>query len=320
MRQIRKIVLDGPLAGGFMEFQSLYMDHSNGELIPDTEVWDGCHPAIKINSLGCKGEELEPNKPVIAVFGDSGVFGISLDSWVKRISLEGYQLLNAGVEGYSLERILLKYQHLKQRVKFDTVIIYGGWHNLLYNTNTEPGWRTLLEGFISPDHKTIFSTLFCSLHPDCRERGLADVLCAPQDIERLNKLGDYSFWGDKEPSMENIRAVMAKIDQYHFFMRAFCAEKGLALIDNYEFMMPNAYNEIPREFFDICHPRLPIYPKIAKFVEKRLHDILVPEKSDIKQSWINRMIGKSKESPTSTKVDTTNTKVRDETQNIYPLW
>src|SRR5438552_207952 len=58
----------------YADFQINYLNYRTGELIPSTELWIGDLLTMRINSLGCKGEELDPALGVIGVFGDSATF------------------------------------------------------------------------------------------------------------------------------------------------------------------------------------------------------------------------------------------------------
>jgi len=102
---------------------------------------------LVINSKGFRGKEFNKEKPAgttrIIVMGDSVTFGITPESCPYPFQLQQlldrkypkkFEVINAGVEGYSSEYVLkrLKYDILQYHP--DIVIIYVGWNDL-YGTN-----------------------------------------------------------------------------------------------------------------------------------------------------------------------------------------
>ncbi len=70
---------------------------------------------ITINSQGFRSQELDPQKPVIAVVGDSYAFGYGVnDNETNPARLQellpDYNVLNAGVNGYNIEQEALQYK------------------------------------------------------------------------------------------------------------------------------------------------------------------------------------------------------------------
>lgn len=275
MADIRKIEFDDPNPQmPFKEWQALYMDQTNGDLLPCVEIWKGKQLALKINSLGCKGEELDPAKPTIAFFGDSGVFGASSEPWAwpSNVKLSGYQVLNAAGEGYSMKKVLSSYQRLLPKVKFAATVVYTGWHNLIYNDRGEDFWRSILDQFAG-DHKLAFCTLLCCLNDECRTRGVTELMCGPE-ATRLRTIGGFLFWQNMPPTVDNVNKLLDNVDRYNAFLRSYCAEKGALLIDLNAFMRPKRYEDVGTEFFDVCHARFNTFGKIGEYVAEQLAPLL----------------------------------------------
>src|SRR5579862_9354376 len=106
----------------FADFQINYLNYRTGDLIPDTEVWIADELKMRINSLACKGEELDATLGVIGVFGDSSVYGSELDAWPFHLAIPGYQPLLAAVEGHDFKRMYTRFLELRDKVQFDTVV------------------------------------------------------------------------------------------------------------------------------------------------------------------------------------------------------
>src|SRR5579871_5604556 len=117
----------------FADFQINYLNYRTGNLIPDSELWIGDELKVRINSLACKGDEVDPELGVIGVFGDSAVFGSETDAWPFHLDILGYQSLLTAVEGHDFKRMHERLKELQPKVRFDAVVVSGSWHNLAYN-------------------------------------------------------------------------------------------------------------------------------------------------------------------------------------------
>ena len=130
MRVIRRVEFDDlNECPSFQQYQGIYRDINNtGNPIPNTQIWYREKLMLQINSLGCKGPELNSDEPIIGVFGDSTVFGIRLttDCWPREIKVPGWQVLNAGVEGFTMERSLQRLKQLAKQIKFSAVVFLPG--------------------------------------------------------------------------------------------------------------------------------------------------------------------------------------------------
>lgn len=71
-----------------------YYDFRSKRLIPSTDVRVDGVLVYRTNALGCRGEDLAPGEPVLAVFGGDRVHG---GAWIDRIALP-CRVLNAGIE------------------------------------------------------------------------------------------------------------------------------------------------------------------------------------------------------------------------------
>jgi lysophospholipase L1-like esterase len=76
---------------------------------------------ITINSLGFRSPELDPQKPVIAVVGDSYAFGYGVDDDETnpaqlQKAFPDYNVVNAGVNGYNIEQEAIQYKAKIQKL------------------------------------------------------------------------------------------------------------------------------------------------------------------------------------------------------------
>jgi len=301
MIDVRKIELENDrVFHSFREWQNLYLSGPPDFLIPNTEIWKDKRLILKINSLGCKGEELVPDVPVVGIFGDSTVFGVSMspESWPGAVSLPGHQVLNVGVEGLPIERSLARFQRLSEKVAFHTVVLCPGWHNIFYGNTGEKFWRRVLGAYsrkngnrrekfwrgvldrFSDKHTLALCSIPTCLTEECKEKGVESLLCSDvsrgdfssyfeYNTESLEK--DYfNFWCRVEPTKNNVATILDGVQSYNAFIESYCSEKGHIFIDLCSFMQPSTYTEIPTEFFDVCHFRPRAYKKVGDFVAREL--------------------------------------------------
>jgi hypothetical protein len=295
----------------YAERRALYTDFLTGFLLPRTTIWSGDHLMIEVNSLGCRGSELEEGKPVVAFFGDSttlGVMGTDAgldgDSWPAHVELPGYVVLNAGVEGLELRGVRRRYESLRPRVPLACAVFYAGWHNLIYHRRTPEYWEECLQSYLSDDHPTAVCTLPTPLLPEMRARGIAPLV---NDRPAVGITDDYfNFWGDWDADRWLVKLIDVH-ESYNAHLADFCARTGAHLIDLHAFMRPASYEDATRDFFDVCHFRPRVYPRVAGFMTAELRKILPDTPPDV-APWLPPAEPPAPEPE------------EDMRKNIYPLW
>jgi hypothetical protein len=295
----------------YAERRALYTDFLTGFLLPRTTIWSGDELMIRTNSLGCRGDEVEPGRPVIAFFGDSttlGVIGTAGglvgESWVDHVELPGYAIVNAGVEGLQMHHVHRRYASLRPRVPLACAVFYTGWHNLIYGVRTPEYWEESLQSFLSRDHRTMICTLPSPLLPEMRTRGIEPLL---NESPEASIVDDYfNFWGD----VDHERWLVELIDAYERFnahVIDFCRRTETPLIDLRGFLYPDDYETATRDFFDVCHVRPSVYPKLGAFMSTELRRIQ-PATPPSVGDW------------TAPPEPETAPAVEDLRRNIYPIW
>jgi hypothetical protein len=295
----------------YEERRALYTDFLTGFLLPRTTIWSGDDLMIEVNSLGCRGSELEPGKPVVAFFGDSttlGVMGTANglpgETWTERVDLPGYAVLNAGVEGLEMGHVGRRYRSLADSVPLACAVFYTGWHNLIYNRRKPEYWEECLQGYLSDTHATAVCTLPAPLLPEMRERGVAAL-----ENERPGAgINDdyFHFWGNMDPERWLVELIDAH-ERLNAHIADFCARTGTPLIDLHAYFRPQRYEEATRDFFDVCHLRPRAYPRLAGFISEELRRIL-PETPPSVNGW--------RPQPKLAHTEP----AEDLRKNIYPIW
>ena len=295
----------------YEERRALYTDFLTGFLVPRTTIWSGDHLVIEVNSLGCRGPEIEPGLPVIACVGDSTTMGVMAtagglvgDSWTTHLDVPGYAVLNAGVEGLQLGRARERCESLRRRVPIACVVYYTGWHNLIYNLRKPEYWEECLHSFLSLDHQTVLCTLPTPLLPEMRKRGIDELV--NERPEAVITDDYFHFWRGMEPD-QWLRTLIDAHGRYNAHVADFCRRTGTPLIDLADFMRPRSYEEAPLDFFDVCHLRPRAYPKVAGFISGELQKILPAAPPSI-ADW---------RPPAREPVAVA---AEDLRENIYPLW
>lgn len=113
-------------------YQNSENPHIGYELIPN-HTGKAFRSNVITNSLGFRGPELDTEKPLIAVLGDSMIFGYGVEyeeSFPAQLQqyLPHYTVLNAGVAGYSLEQEAATYVD-KIKILEPEAIILGFFYN-----------------------------------------------------------------------------------------------------------------------------------------------------------------------------------------------
>lgn len=248
----------------FVDFQINYLNYRTGDLIPNTELWIGDELKVRINSLACKGDELDPELGVIGIFGDSAVFGSETDAWPFHIGIAGYQALLTAVEGHDFTRMYERFLEFRDKVRFDAVVVTGSWHNLAYNRRDEVYWNEMFDSFCGKDQKTALCTLPSGIDEDACNRGI-DHLIAGGAKGRA-----FAPWGSWPTSAEKTREVYTGLLRYNACVRRYCKAFGAILIDLFEVYRPSGPLDLASGYFDPCHPRPEIYPMLGAVARKAL--------------------------------------------------
>jgi len=265
MTVLRRVQLPaGARFDDYTDYQVNYVNYRSGWLIPSTEVWIGDDLQVRVNALGCKGDEAIPGVPVIGVFGDSTTFGMGPDSWPAHIRVPGHQPLNAGVEGHDLARLVERYVQLREKVDLAAVVVGGSWHNLVYNSTGASFWAANLDEFGS-DQPVGVCTLSTALVPDCCDRGLDAAVAAV-----YSQNNRFLPWGAWPTTPEKTRELYGGIMRYNDFVRAYCERSGRILIDLYAAYRPASYEEMGEQFTDPAHQRPSLYPVLGRTVSAAL--------------------------------------------------
>jgi hypothetical protein len=295
----------------YAERRALYTDFTTGFLLPRTTIYSGDDLMIRTNTLGCRGDELEPNRPVIAFFGDSttlGVMGTAAglagESWTEHVELPGYAVLNAGVEGLQMDSVARRYRSLRPDVPLACAVFYTGWHNLIYNRRTSEYWEESLRSYLSPEHTTAICTLPSPLLPEMRQRGIAPLL--NEDPSASISDTYFNFWGEWDPE-QWLGELLDAHERLNAHIIDFCRRTETPLIDLRGLMYPDAYEHATRDFFDVCHFRPRVYSKVGAFVGDELRRIL-PAAAPSVADW---------QPPTEAAPAAP---VEDIRRNIYPIW
>lgn len=296
----------------YAERRALYTDFLTGFLVPRTTIFSGENLMIRVNALGCRGEELEPDRPVIAFFGDSttlGVMGTAAglhgESWTSYVDLPGYAILNAGVEGLQMDSVARRYASLRHRVPLACAVFYTGWHNLIYGRRTPDYWEESLRSFLSAEHTTALVTLPTPLLPEMRTRGIDALLNESPDASIEDDY--FNFWGEwREVSW--LPELIDAHERFNAHVADFCRRTETPLIDLRAFMQPTSYDDAARDFFDVCHFRPRAYPRVAGYISEELRRIL-PATPPSVEHWRPPPAAGGAEEP-----------AEDLRRNIYPIW
>jgi hypothetical protein len=250
--------------GDYTGLQLNFVDPIRRRIIPATRVFLGDRLIFESNSLGCKGQELQPGRPIIGVFGDSIVQGSGLESFVEHIRIGPCQPLNGGVEGSLLNNTVDRVLEIQAKAPMTCVLVHSGWHNLVYGEASEAFWTEQLDRIQGPPVIGHFR-LVADYHPDVLDAGYEGFL-----------RDDYFSWANMPLTRDSIVDFKAHLDRFNDFIAVYCADRGRVLIDLEPVLAPPALHHVSVNFMDLIHPRAQSYEMIGAAISQQIEAHILP--------------------------------------------
>jgi lysophospholipase L1-like esterase len=263
-------------------WQSFYLDKNKGRRIkPNVVLLKSTDMSVyfQTNSHGFKGPDIDFTKKLIAVWGDSVVFGIGR-GWVEGLDnlFSSYQFLNGGIEGDSFENISERALEANQKMNIKYNIIFPGWHS----RRNPKKVNDLLEEITEKLPSSILCTVPTSLSNAIVERDLSPYFITSgvgvnpvTNYIPLAMNHEYRFWGKNPYSIDNAKKLLSELQQQNDIIRNISSKKHIPLIDLYEQFYTEDLAKFRNDFFDAGHPRSASYPKLQKIIKEALKDVLV---------------------------------------------
>jgi hypothetical protein len=261
----RQVILELDRQFDFGDYQMNYMNYRDWRIIPSTDVVVDGQNHYRSNRYGCQGPEIEPGRPVMAVFGDSAIHGVAGDSFVQHMVLPQVELLNAGVEGMRLPLVIDRVLELKAQLEahgstLAAAAVHPSWHNLLYNDRGEDYWTAQLDRLLPLEGEVGLAhfRLVCDICEDSIVRGYDAVQA---------RVKDYFLWGAMDFTSEaGRRAGWDAMQAFNDFLAGYCERRGRVLIDPAPYIAPRTEAELGRKFIDFIHPGPAAYDDLARCV------------------------------------------------------
>lgn len=255
-------------------FQSAYLTNSGTEVKRNLKILklNTGEVYFETNSDGFKGPELDRSKNLVAVWGDSVIFGLG-KGWINDLNgyFENFHFANGGIEGVSFRTILRRIADYNKRISFDHNIIFPGWHSL-----KEP--RLIRQGLIALAHE-IPGCIFCTVPISFDENVIAEGLdkyffgnlnfMTAQEEESV-----YGFWGSLPYSIKNANKLLLRVNKMNRIIRKTAKQYNIQLIDLADEYKANHKEDFRKNFIDAGHFRPSAYSNIVKFLVKELKKIL----------------------------------------------
>ncbi len=283
-KELRKIVVSPDYKfTQYTDWQKLYKDEEFNNLIRDTELYVGDELKVKINSFGCRGNDIDPSLPTILCIGDSTTFCCSSinDHWPLHLGLNGIQILNAGIEGMNMENMLKRVIYLTRQINICAIICAPSWHNLIYGQSGKKFWIETWEK-IRQNKPFILLSIPTSLHEDWATKGVESLLnnSVKEDgstiAENLSDLNSayFNFWAAMPNDTETIRLLHTAILSYNKTAKEYCEKTNSVFVDLYTFMYPANYLASRLDFYDVCHLRPKSYRIVGTFIGNTIKSIV----------------------------------------------
>jgi hypothetical protein len=257
----RDVHLEPDRAYAFGDYQLNYLDYRTRRLIPSTRIFQEGELFYRTNALGCVGEEIDPDIPVVAFFGDSCTHGYLGRSFAEQVRIDGCQPLNAGVEGLTLPWIVDRFEELRDRAAIVAGVVHSGWHNIFYNQRSEAFWTQQLDRISGPPVIAHYR-LTADINEDAVREGYARAFAERADYQPWAGI-DYADAADR-------RRAQDEIARFNRFIEGYCRDRGRVLIDLEPATAPAAYEDLGAAFLDFIHPSPAAYPAIARTIETAL--------------------------------------------------
>lgn len=251
----------------YAAYQALFLDQKALRFIPSTRVYIGDTLSFQSNALGCKGEEPQAGAPLAAVFGDSVVQGVGVESFARHIDIPGVEVLNGGIEGSPLSYTVDRALDLHRRAGLVGVALHPGWQNLIYGERGEDYWAAQLDRLEGLPRLAHF-TLVADVNDEVLAHGYQDLFRADAQSTAEDRhyvpLAQLDFSAPGE-----VAAFRDAVEGFNTFLRAYCARRGRTLIDLTGVLAPRGLAEVTERFFDILHPRISMYQAIGAEVARQ---------------------------------------------------
>jgi len=249
--------------------QSFYIKDRRIGLTPNLVIVRAGRKWFETNSWGLKGAEPEPGKKLVAIWGDSVVFGIGSPTWVDMIGqhFAQYQFLNGGIEGAPVDDIVERAIRVNQEHPIDVNVLFPGWHPSSpvgsVNTTIE---KVLREG-VEKIPNCILSTVPTALNEQILDTDLTPYHTIADPLVKF-----HGFAGNLSPS--TMRSVYGRLLERNTIIRRVAQEREIPLFDWFAAMRTTSLEDFHKDFYDILHPRPKSYAKIAQIWAEGLRPYL----------------------------------------------
>ena len=250
-------------------FQSYYLDRESKRMKPNVVLIQPPEMDVifSTNGHGFKGAEIDFSKKLVAIWGDSVVFGVK-GGWVEGIAryFSAYQFLNGGLEGDTPDNICARAIEKNRELNISYNIIFPGWHDI---TDPEKTYH-LLHKVLSNVPGGILCTVPTSLNEKIVEKDLRSFF-TPKDHSTETS---YLFWGNIEYSIKNAKVLFTRLLHRNKVVHMVAQERNVPIVDLYSYFHTNSEETLRKDFFDAGHPRISAFPKFQRVFYEELKDVL----------------------------------------------
>lgn len=130
-----------------LDFQLNYYNYRDRRLMRDSDIFVGEALVYQVDKLGCRGPGPSGRLPILALFGDDEVHGPIEGGFAERVRIDGFQTVNAGIEGLTLEGVAARFEELCAAVPVAAAVVAPPRRGL---PPDEAAWRALIDRFTGP--------------------------------------------------------------------------------------------------------------------------------------------------------------------------
>lgn len=263
---------------------------------PDPLLWWRPREGPPYNEQGFKGPVVENPKTAntirILVYGDSNTEGTPEDSWPARLQIvlnrrtdRKYEVLNAGVAGYTSHQGLLRFQQEIGTYEPDIVLVAFGWNDLATATRPDRSYQPPSSFLISSERLLLKLRSYWTL----KQMFTPKAGASPKTVSRVS-MDDYAenlarfvtlgkqhnakvvlITRPHRESNDELRKLdpdyRSRVPDYNQRLLQICREQGANCIDSETYFLESPKSEY---WGDECHFTEIGRIEMAEFVSRQL--------------------------------------------------
>ena len=224
---------------------------------------------LETNAHGFLGPEIDFNRKLVAVWGDSTVAGWG-KGWIEELNAQfpDHQFLNGGVDGATIDCIALRALEANKQIPITRNLVFAGWNTMFRPVHATKAVFFRLHRLLDALPNPILCTQPTSLNAAVVQADIAPFL-APSGA--LPFRAGYSFWPGLPPTIAHVQALYNNIIQQNDVLWKVVEERrrllrqSIPVFDFCRHFDTSGAADFRDNFIDAGHFRVEAYPLVRQF-------------------------------------------------------